>query len=379
MKKGLLMIANNSIAEERIDQQPEGGDEGVEGLQESPESLGGYPIDKLLIRRESRTIYETIRRIKEGRYIMDPDFQRGFVWDPKKQSRLIESVIMRIPLPVFYLAEDDQGKMIVVDGLQRLATFCRFRNGELRLNLPQREELDGKFFDDLIPKYQNRIEDFNLTFYVIDYQVEDQARLDIFERVNSGEPLSRQQMRNALYSGPATIFLREEAESAIFIQATGRSLNTKTMRDREFVNRFCSFYLLGVEEYKGDDMDGFLSRGLEKMNDMEKGELEDLSRVFQQSLSNNFKIFGKHAFRKSMAYGKHTRRSVLNASLWDVMSTELAKYTTQYVAENKDDLKLSLVGLVAKPEFSDTITLGTGGVKKVQKRFKMLQSVLKYI
>ena len=177
-----------------------------EGLDEKDTSWGEYPLDEVLIRNETRTIYEVVRRIKQGKYVMDPDFQRDFIWPEDKQSKLIESVVMRIPLPVFYLAEDDAGKMVVVDGLQRLSTFQRFVNGELNLRLADRAELHGKNFDDLEPKLQTRIEDCNLIFYVIDSKVPERARLDIFERVNGGVPLSRQQMRNSSVHGTGYAF-----------------------------------------------------------------------------------------------------------------------------------------------------------------------------
>ena len=114
---------------------------------------------------------------------MDPDFQRDFIWPEDKQSKLIESVIMRIPLPVFYVAEDDQGRMVVVDGLQRLSTFQRFVKNDLKLRLPDRSQLHEKRFSDLESKLQNRVEDCNLIFYIIDSRVPERARLDIFERV----------------------------------------------------------------------------------------------------------------------------------------------------------------------------------------------------
>ena len=110
---------------------------------------------------------------------MDPDFQREFIWDEAKQSKLIESVLLRIPLPVFYLAEDSEGRMVVVDGLQRLSTFKKYVDGNLRLKLKDHPELSGKTFKDLSPKLQNRIEDCNLTLYVIDSKVPERARLDI--------------------------------------------------------------------------------------------------------------------------------------------------------------------------------------------------------
>ena len=106
----------------QTDKQPED----IEGVgDDEHSSWGDYPIDTMLIRNEHRTVEDILRRIKQGMFVMDPDFQREFIWDEGKQSKLVESVMMRIPLPVFYLAEDDQGRMVVVDGLQRLSTFQR--------------------------------------------------------------------------------------------------------------------------------------------------------------------------------------------------------------------------------------------------------------
>ena len=254
-----------------------------EGLDDKGESLGNYPIDDLLIRHDSRTIHDVIRRIDQGNYVMDPDFQRDFIWPEDKQSKLIESVIMRIPLPVFYMAEDGDGRMVVVDGLQRLSTFQRFVKDDLRLRLPDRTGLNGKRFSDLSSKLQNRVEDCNLIFYTIDSKVGERARLDIFERVNSGEPLSRQQMRNCLFVGRATRFMKEEARTKMFLEATGGSLNEKTMRDREFVNRFCAFQILDLDEYHGD-MDDFLAHCLTKLNrSKEIGALTIVRRISQRT------------------------------------------------------------------------------------------------
>ena len=231
---------------------------------------------------------------------MNPDFQRDFIWPEDKQSKLIESVVMRIPLPVFYLAGNDEGQMVVVDGLQRLTTFQRFVKGDLKLWLPDRNELNGKRFSSLSPKLQNRVEDCTLIFYIIDSKAPERARLDIFERVNGGVPLTRQQMRNCLFMGRATRFLKQEARSDIFLKVTGRSLNEITMRDREFVNRFCAFQLLGLDEYRGD-MDDFLATCLRQMNKLEESELSRLSDEFRRSLANNFMLFGRHAFQKARA------------------------------------------------------------------------------
>ena len=341
----------------------------IEGLGEKEDATWkDYPIDTLLIRNESRTVFDVLRRINQKNYIMDPEFQRDFIWPEDKQSKLIESVLMRIPLPVFYLAEDDQGRMVVVDGLQRLSTFKRFADGELCLSLPGQDKLHKKRFDDLSPKLQNRIEDCNLIFYIIDAKVPDRARLDIFERVNGGMPLTRQQMRNSLYMGAATRFLKNEAHTDIFLDATGHSLSKDTMRDREFINRFCAFQLLALDEYKGN-MDDFLAQVLIKMNSLQPEDMSRLSKEFQQSLTNNYKVFGIHAFRKH-SKGQE-KRGVLNASLWDVMSTGLSRYSEEMVVSQAEALKNKFYPLMDDEEFVASITYGPSNALKVRHRFRV--------
>lgn len=351
--------------------------EEIEGIgKDEDASFGDYPIDTVLIRNENRTVHDVLRRIEKGSFVMDPDFQRDFIWPEDKQSKLIESVLMRIPLPVFYLAENAKGQMVVVDGLQRLSTFQRFVNNEFKLKLPDQEELNKKKFQDLSPKLQNRIEDCNLILYVIDAKVPAQALLDIFERVNSGIPLTRQQMRNCLYMGPATRFLKAEAGTPLFLQATGGSLDPTMMRDRELINRFCAFKLLGLDDYRGD-MDAFLARTLELMNALEIPRLEKLSSEFRTSLKNNVTVFDKHAFRKH-APGQESR-SVFNASLWDVMSTGLSRYPEHLVEARVEQLRIKIHLLLEDRDFIESISLGTNQVNRVKYRFARMKAMFKEV
>jgi hypothetical protein len=353
------------------------GPDDVEGLGgDEDASWGDYPIDTVLIRHENRTVHDVLRRIEKGSFVMDPDFQREFIWPDDKQSKLIESVLMRIPLPVFYLAEDKQGRMVVVDGLQRLSTFQRYVNNDLPLKLPEQIDLHKKRFRDLSPKLQNRIEDCNLVLYVIDAKVPERARLDIFERVNSGVPLTRQQMRNCLYMGSATRFLKAEASTELFLKATGSSLAAATMRDREFVNRFCAFQLIPLDEYRGD-MDEFLAVGLRTMNSLPSGELAKLSALFRTSLANNFTVFGMHAFRKHFE-GQHGR-SVINASLWDIMTIELAQRPENVVEARSEAIRKAFYPLMFDEDFVKSITYGTNDLKRVKYRFAVAKKTFQEV
>lgn len=351
--------------------------EEIEGLDDTVPSWGDYPLDEVRIRHETRTVVDVMRRIERGFYVMDPEFQRAFIWKEEKQSKLIESVLMRIPLPVFYMAEDNEEHMIVVDGLQRLSTFRRFLKGELRLQLPERQDIHGKRFDKLVPKFQNRIEDCNLIFYIIDAKTPERARLDIFERVNGGIALTRQQMRNCLYMGKATRFLKEEVQTEVFSSATGKGLNAKTMRDREFVNRFCAFRILHPSAYSRDDMDGFLADCLKKMNEFSDDDLARLREAFRRGLANNFMLFGKHAFRKRTL--RQDRRPVLNASFWDVMSTGLSHYPKEQVEAYADPLRHATMNLLDNESFDTAITYGPNDPRKVRTRFDMSREMFRKI
>jgi len=346
----------------------------VEGVEDglTPEGMPNYPLDDVMVRSETRTVSETVKRIKTGRYAMSPDFQRDFVWPVDKQSKLIESCIMRIPLPVFYVAEGQDGRVTVVDGLQRLSTLSRYLSDNLRLsNLGLDHPLNGKLFTDLPLHLQERIEDTQLTLYILDKSAPEAARLDIFERVNSGVPLTRQQMRNALYDGQATQWLSQQSKSPLFRSVTGGSLDPKTMRDREAINRFAAFHILGWQEYTGGDMDAFLAKALVAMN--ARHDLSDLTVAFQTGLQRSQELFGRHSFRKSLVEGNEdASRSVINISLFEVMMVGLARLPNEGFDHRVDEIEEALVDLVVDEAFLHAITYSTNSTRQVHQRFQMM-------
>lgn len=357
-----------------MEQEQKNQPEDVE-IDEQELDLADYPLDDILIRTNQLSIKQVIDEIDEGLYILDPDFQRDFVWSPEQQSRLIESVLMRIPLPVFYFAETRDGKTIIVDGLQRITTFRRYINDEFKLThvADGNDAIRGKKFSGLDPKFKNRIRRTNLILYIIDEKAPARAKLDIFERVNSGSILTRQQMRNCLYMGAGTRWLRDMAEADFFKNATGKSLNTKTMRDRELINRFCAFRLLGANSYKGY-MDDFLADTLQRMNGMSQEQLEELAAEFEQSMRNALAVFGKHAFRKHSS--EHTSRSVINASLFDIYSVAFAKIPPSTIDENIEIFQSLFYASMDDAEFVNSITYSTNQKRQVKKRFAYIDAIL---
>lgn len=352
--------------------------EQIEGVEQELLDLGDFPIDSLMIRTETRTVFDVVRRIDAKHYVMDPDFQRDFIWDQARQSKLIESAILRIPLPVFYLAETREGQNVVVDGLQRLTTFHRFVKNEFALKgLNFARSLNGKKFQTLAPVLQNRIEDTQLTLYLIDGKVPETAKYEIFERVNGGVPLTRQQMRNCLFVGVATRWLKDMASNLSFLTATGAGLNSETMRDRECINRFAGFYLVGPEKYEGS-MENFLNSTLRLMNSkVSEDELRNLSIAFEKSMDLNKSLFGEHAFRKSLANSSSgASRSVINVALFDVFSVALAKSDPAVIANRSKAIQQGCRELFSNLEFLESISRSTNSTRNVQLRFRAVGEML---
>lgn len=347
---------------------------------EEPEALdsseGAYPLNDLEIRTANRTLVDVVRKMAAGFYVMDPDFQRGFVWNSDKQSKLIESALMRIPLPVIYLAETPEGKLVVVDGRQRLTTFSNYLNDRFSLRLSPDNELNGKKFTQLPSKLQNRLEDTQLILYIIDHKVPERARLDIFERVNGGEPLTRQQMRNCIYNGRATKMLRDLSETQEFKLATRDKLDSKTMRDREVINRFLGFFTLGLSAYKGD-MDEFLAQALRHANGLPPSQIDEIKQFFVLSMKNNYMLFHDHAFRKHTGPGE--RRNPINIALFDVFSVAMTKWTETEIKTHGDAIRSAFYQLMSRDDFFQAVSYSTNSTNRVLTRFEAVNAMLKRV
>jgi hypothetical protein len=180
-------------------------------------------------------------------------------------------------------------------------------------------------------------------------------------------------MRNALYSGPATIWLKDAAQGYQFRTSTGGGLDPKTMRDREAINRFCGFFLLNWKNYKGD-MDTFLADTLKHMNSLAGNTLVDLRKIFDSSMKINRDLFGIHAFRKSLA-NTSSRRQVLNIALFDVASVLLGRHGFALLTHSNgnDRVRQTMTRLLGDQIFSKAITYSTNSTQAVLTRFGLAE------
>jgi hypothetical protein len=342
--------------------------------------------DEIKIDFKSPALYNIITRLKANPPEIDlyPDFQRGDdLWDEGKQSRLIESILISFPLPAFYFDGTDDNKWLVVDGLQRLSSIRNFViDKKLKLiNLEFLKDLKDKTFDDLPRFLQRKIEETQISAYIINPGTPPKVKYNIFRRINTGGlVLEPQEIRHALNQGIPAKFVAELANSEEFKIVTENKISPKRMLDREFITRFIAFYLNEPESYT-PDLDSFLNKSMAQIANLSNVEREKLKADFIYSMNMAEFIFGNWAFRKADLYPN--KRKPINKALFEVWSVNLAKLTIdqqQTVMINKDLVVERFVELMkTDSKFYRSITSGTGGKQEVLERFGKIKTLLSEI
>ena len=358
---------------------------GVEVEDTSSEERITEPFDPSLIRVDTRpmTIDLLRSRIEHGELDLTPGFQRkGGIWKDEAQSRLIESMLIRIPLPAFYMDATNDEEWLVVDGLQRLTTLKRFMI-EKSLRLRGMEFLthfEGKSFEELPRNYQRRIAETQVTVYLIERGTPDQVKFNIFKRINTGGlPLSAQEIRHALNQGEATKMLARLAESEEFKQAVDYGIRDDRMADRECVLRYLAFTITPYTQYE-KDFDGFLNKAMADINKMPTQTRQSLENQFFRAMKIARSIFGKDAFRKR--YKEDGPRQPINKPLFESWSVNFNRLTDEQVGKltvRKDELRKKFIHLMGNSKFSEAVSYATGDAKKVRLRFEAIDQIIQEV
>lgn len=327
------------------------------------------------------TIGYLIDLLEHNEINMNTEFQReGNLWSPITQSRLIESVLLGLPLPAFYF-DTSNPQWDIIDGLQRccsIENFCVKKElkltgleflGELN-NMPY---LEGKGFDELDRKLQRSIITRPITVNFIKKAHKD-VRYILFKRLNTGGlKLEDPEIRNAVYQGIPADTIKEMAMLDEFKLATGGVIPTKRMEDRDFVSRFIAFYLKDFSEYQ-PGLDSFINSTMELV---EKTDRDKLYSDFISSLKLAVTVFGNEAFRKRTDI-KHKRRP-LNKAYFEVVTATFAKLNSMeqsMLLANSNLLKENLITLMNVPRYSNSLSGGTGTKDSVNIRFSWFRHVL---
>jgi len=388
---------------------------GVEGDEEDDSITDPFNPEEISIDTVKFSMDSCLRRLVQGTINLNPDFQRQEVWTPDKKSRLIESLMLKIPIPMFYVSSDEKSRLTVVDGLQRFSTIRDFILGKSYLETKNEEEkgvgfrltdlefwkeYEGLNFKELPTNIVNRILETEFTFTIINPRTPEEVRRNIFKRINTGgEPLSNQEIRNALYIGQATSLLKELALLDEFKKATDYSVKTGRMEDKELVLRFVSFLIRDYTTYKkavnidtwlSDTMiivnalPGFETKEFQKLSKRESiskemiavSNIDTMKDAFTVAMKRAYKLFGKHAFRKSHP---GIRRAPINKALfetWGVLLSRMSEVNFEKLFANKEHFFNDYKTLIDKPEFVLTISRHSMHTASVKSRFEKVNELI---
>lgn len=372
-----------------------GAPSGVE--QELPSEAGAelliaepFNPDDIDVTTRSMTIDLLLSRIRSKAIDLEPDFQRRRgIWTDRQQSRLIESLLLRIPLPTLYAAEDDEEDWAIVDGIQRLTTITRFIDPEAIDETPLKltgmeylgESFNDKLFDDLPARLKRRLRETELVVHVIRHGTPQEVKFNIFARINTGGmPLSAQELRHALIPGKAREYLGRLAGLEAFKQATTYSIRDERMADREMVLRFLAFSMIRPEEFRAYDFDRFLGDAMRQINRLDNVELDGLEHAFVRAMDSAREIFGQDAFRKR--YREADGRFPINKALFETIAVSLANLSDsarEHCIFHHDEVRRRMMGAMQDRDFDSAISQGTGDIGKVRKRFETVSTIFKEV
>lgn len=326
------------------------------------EEITPYDPEKIKVNAKQFSLKLVEEMIEYGDIDLAPDFQRNFVWNTVQKSRLIESILLRIPLPMFYFSEDEFGKISVVDGLQRLTTIKEFIDNKFPLKSLEylAESCEGKYYSSrdqdgnpngktaIEPKYFRWFNMTQLSVNVIDPTSPPKVKYDIFRRINTGgKPLNNQEIRNCLASKELRFVLKQMASLPEFKSATDYSIKPTRMDDHEVALRFIFFWKIynssgNINNYSGY-MDSSLDDLTEELARVKSSELDSYVARFSNSMKNAEYLLGsRYAFRKITPTDlkPNAYKQLINKALFVSISVLLANYEHERIVRMNSERQM---------------------------------------
>jgi len=323
-----------------------------------------------------------ITRLEHGEIDLMPDFQRsGDLWSKQIQSRLIESILIRLPIPAFYFDAAIDDSWQVVDGLQRLSAINNFvvKKNLILTKLEFLTEYEGYSYEELPRALQRRIEEFQISVYLIKPGTPVLMKYSLFNRINTGGlKLNPQEIRHAMsqsiHKGAASKFLTRLITTESFKRIVANK--NYRMAHEELALRHVSFIVSGLSSYKSS-MPKFLNQGMLDLGNLTEEQLNTIENSFISSLETAFNIFENDSFKKSLAIPGH--KKVVNKPLFEAVSVCLAQISPiehEILISKKNEVIQSFISLLENEKFETSISKSTANTENVQTRFNMVQKTI---
>jgi hypothetical protein len=296
--------------------------------------------------------------VSRGKLDLRPEFQRDFVWNRQKASRLVESLLLEIPIPVIYVAEEADGRMVVVDGQQRLTSICAYIEGRFPgstdfwlCSLQVLRELNGKAFTELDESTREKILGATLRLIVIKNESDPDVKFEVFERLNLGsEKLSDQELRNSMYRGSYNRLLRDLVAHPTMLKVMHASRPHPRMVDRQLILRFFAMWRNTHLKVRSP-MKQFLNREMEQNRELTAAEADRMRTVFERAIELAYVVFGPHVFRRFVVGdeaapdGRWADKG-LHVGLWDTVLYTFTFYEKRQVVPVADAVREELLDLM---------------------------------
>ncbi|AMP07663.1 DUF262 domain-containing protein [Collimonas pratensis] len=285
--------------------------------------------------------------------IFVPEYQREFVWDNERQSKLIESITLGLPIPIIFLAEDQNGRLEIVDGSQRIRTLAAFVNGDLMLEgLEKLTEMNGIKFDDLPASRKRKINNTAIRMIVLSDAATEEVRNDLFERINRGSDLLRNmEKRKGIYHGPFNDFIYKVcAKNPLLARLTPLAKSVRNRQEHEeLVLRFFAFmdqYPNFAQHHRG--VGSALDEYMKSTNEtFSNGQAEEKLARFESMLS-----YVEKSFRYGFSRGKD---KYVSRTLFEAISVGVA-----LALQTKPDLAAKDIDTAKWMQDRDFYTLVSG-------------------
>jgi uncharacterized protein with ParB-like and HNH nuclease domain len=377
------MLANESIATDLNSNYlllPEDKFDDIESDEEDLELDSKVKIQdrKLFVHTYDHSVKSLKEQIDDGALLLADDFQRRRVWDDTKASRLIESLLINVPIPVCYLAELEEGVSSVIDGQQRLTAIYRYLTDDLKLrSLKIRSDLNKSKFSQLgVTDRRN----FNVRFIrcvLILKESDPKIRLHVFDRLNSNSvKLNRQELRNSLYRGNLNSLVKELSKNDVLKKLRRAKDIEKRMNDCEMILRFFAFYFNG-NSYQGrlsEFLDNYLQAGM-KFNSQ---RLEEHQKIFLRTLEVVDTVFGENAFRRYDNVS-NTWKTSINRAIYDIVMLYFTQLSLEDAEQYKDVIIHQFEDLFNSSDFEDSIATQPEKVSQMQTRLDLWRDRLNRI
>jgi len=330
-----------------------------------------------------KSVSDLISMMRNGDIILNPDYQRNYIWDNKKASLLIESILLNVPIPIVYVYEDEESHWVVVDGLQRLYTLRRFFDNQLKLvGLEVLTELKRSQFSTLNPKAERILKNGIIRVITILKESHPEIKYDIFQRLNRGAVrLNEQELRNCAFRGAFNDLLKRLRENDLFLECLGFKKPHKRFYDAEFILRYFALSEnfdseSGKVRAYSSKMKTFLNNFMEEKRKADSAELEQFEKRFVETVEKVRLVFGKQAFRRITTDGLIETR--INRALMDVIMISFEQHSLDWLREKKEEiLRIYRELPETNSQFSDAISYGTSDTKKLEYRLTTWSAALR--